>query len=76
MNVLRGNDKALACQAPFTLALVCLVQEDRVLLDSRLQIAFYLYHPTENIDIWQGLIFFKRIDMYVLKNLLIFFLNS
>ena len=47
MNVLRGNDKALACQAPFTLALVCLVQEDRVLLDSRLQIAFYLYHPTE-----------------------------
>ena len=41
MNVLRGNDKALACQAPFTLALVCLVQEDRVLLDSRLQIAFY-----------------------------------
>ena len=57
MNVLRGNDKALACQAPFTLALVCLVQEDRVLLDSRLQIAFYLYHPTENIDIWQGFIF-------------------
>ena len=46
MNVLRGNDKALACQAPFTLALVCLVQEDRVLLDSRLQIAFY-NPPTE-----------------------------
>ena len=61
MNVLRGNDKALACQAPFTLALVCLVQEDRVLLDSRLQIAFYLYHPTENFDIWEGFIFLKEL---------------
>ena len=59
MNVLRGNDKALACQAPFTLALVCLVQEDRVLLDSRLQIAFYLY--IQNIDIWQGFIFLTEL---------------
>ena len=73
MNVLRGNDKALACQAPFTLALVCLVQEDRVLLDSRLQIAFYLYHHPTEYRYLAKIYFSKRINMYVLKNLLIFF---